>query len=226
VSVSLQATLIQRIGAAVHFQAPPYINAAGRVQPFARGPCALSEGKAMSYSRTARRFMASKGLSALTAVRRNRKGIRRKLGLTSQAVQCAEEYVAMSLTKPRVTASDVARCLGLHRSQVSRHLKLCCEVGLLVKVGRTFVLMAKSVLSWSAEFAAQRRQHLAALRSKRFKSLTKSRFVAYGSTHTTKKDLGQLEGSETGALPVFSDRLEAVAQLAATYVPVHLRKSA
>jgi len=180
----------------------------------------------MSYSRKVRRVVSAKGSAALAVLRSNRRGIRRKLGLTSQAVQCAETYVSLAAKKPRVGVSDVARVLGICRSQVSRHLARCVAAGLLVKIGRTFVLLAASVLSWSAEFAAQRRQACAVMKSKRWKALTKSRFVADGATHTKQKDLEQGQGSETDGSPVVLDRLEALALLRRDYVPVHLRKNA
>ena len=155
-------------------------------------------------------------LHALQIIRKNRRGIR-SLGLTSQAIQCVEAFFALKAKKPRAGQSDVARVLGVSRQLVNRHFARAEAVGLIARVGRTVILMTKSLLAWDRDFVLGRARAAKARAVKRWKTLTKSQPVNTGFTHTGK-DITQPERAVE--LP---DRQAAIADLQRMYVPVHMR---
>jgi len=164
--------------------------------------------------------MAS-AIEALSVIRANRRGFRAR-GATSQTLEVVETYFALKAKKGRIGLADVGRVLGVSRQLVHRHICRAEDVGMLVRIGRTVLLCARSLLRWSQEFVLERAKAAKAKAVKRWQSLGKSGCVNTGLTHTVETNTNGLPDPEPE--PILS-RQEARRALAATYVPVHLRKA-
>lgn len=157
----------------------------------------------------------------LRLIRSNRRGLR-SLGLTSQTLQCVETFFALKARRARAGQADVARVLGVSRSIVSRHIARAEAAGLLVKIGRTLVLMRGAIEGWSQRFLAERAAAAKARASKRWKTLTEPRCVRTGATHTGED---HSPGSGGASYVPTETRAEALAALRACYIPPHMRQA-
>jgi len=157
-------------------------------------------------------------IDALKTIRQNRKGLRLLgLGITSQVTNCVETYETLRQKNKRVSVAAAGRLIGVTRQRAHQLMNRAETAGLVIKIGRTYILNVKTVLAWSARFVAER---AAAIRSKALRSckrFTKLPYVKDALTHTTKNIKTKVFVSEMG-------RIEARAALAACYIPAHLRK--
>ena len=172
-------------------------------------------------------FLALRGLlmgSSLQILRSNRRGLR-KLGLTSQALECVETYFALKAKRPRVSLADVGRVLGVSRQLVHRHIVRAEAVGLIVRFGRSILLCAKSLLRWSDDFVLQRAKAYRDKTVKRWKTLLKSGCVNTGLTHTVLNTSDEMSETYVSLVVENQTRQEAADALKRMYVPPHLRKA-
>lgn len=162
--------------------------------------------------------------SSLQILRSNRRGLR-KLGLTSQALECVETYFALKAKRPRVSLADVGRVLGVSRQLVHRHIVRAEAVGLIVRFGRSILLCAKSLLRWSDDFVLQRAKAYRDKTVKRWKTLLKSGCVNTGLTHTVSNTSDEMSETYVSLVVENQTRQEAADALKRMYVPPHLRKA-
>jgi len=160
--------------------------------------------------------------SAVMTASKNRMQLRRQFGLSFQCVEVVLKLAHMqAFGRPRATQSDVARALGINRSRVCAHLKMAAAATLLVRVGRTYIFRLKTVRSMCEQAEIARR--VAALKREFVRKTREIKeslgFVADCATHTIQETL------DRSWLSIPDTRQAALAELARTYVPVHLRKS-
>lgn len=133
----------------------------------------------------------------------------RQMGLTTCTLQFVEKYFQLKRTNPRVSLADVSRVLGYSRSLATRYMKRAEELQLVVRVGNTFILFAKTLLVLAASKLNQIR--------KRLYLKAKSKSVHTRSTH---RETNIFSNENWG----YQTRQEALADLKASYIPVHLRR--
>lgn len=161
-----------------------------------------------------------KEVDPLALLAANRRTLR-QAGATSQTLQVVETFFRLKRRRPRVGPADVGRVLGIARSLVWHHLARAQAIGLVARLGRTWLLNVVGVLSWASESVLKRAQAVRRAARKRLESLTKSEKRQSCRRHTEVKGL---ESAETAENLVLLDRASALAALRSTYVPVHLRK--
>ena len=120
----------------------------------------------------------------LTVLRKNRRGLRKR-GATSQCLEVVECYTNCLRKHGRdASLAMVGRLMGISRQLVHRHMRRAEEILLVVRIGRVFMLNARSLLRWASEFVAERAAHVRELGRKRLARLDKSRCVNTRLTHT------------------------------------------
>ena len=131
----------------------------------------------------------------------------------------------------RISVAALGRMAGVGRSTALRVVQRLERIGAVVRVGPSIMLNTASVLKWLAagcmeraracrqrylaekERARRRREAAKALKEK-----AESESVAYHATH---RERIYNSGADAGWL--VPERAQALAELSATYVPVHLR---
>jgi len=154
----------------------------------------------------------------LSLIASNRRKLR-KMGATSQTIQCVEMYFKIKRRKARTSLGDVARVLGIARQQVQRHMKRAQAMGLVARVGSTLILNVRGLLGWCEASAREKVEHLKRLYQKK-KSESDNRRLSHNRSAINKK--GEMVESDHSER--YSDRQEALSALKAMYVPVHLRQ--
>jgi len=154
----------------------------------------------------------------LSLIAKNRRKLR-KMGATSQTIQCVEMYFKIKRKKPHASFGDVGRVLGIARQQVQRHFKRAAAMGLVARVGQTMILNVRGLLGWCEASALEKVEHLKRLYQKRKSKSDNSRM-----SHNRSATIKQAVEAEYIASEPLPDRHESLRALAATYVPVHLRQ--
>lgn len=150
--------------------------------------------------------------SVLTLVRGNRHELRKR-GLTSADVLALESiaYLAERGRGRSVRAAAVGRSLGVTRQAAHLRVRRLEAAGAIFRVGGAILLNVRGLLKWAA---AAVRGRLEAVR--RCFDRKKACSVKHVLTHRVQ-DMEETIGAG------LVDRFDAVEQLRATYIPVHLR---
>lgn len=152
--------------------------------------------------------------STLARIRANRRALRRR-GLQATDILMLEAVAhTCGDGLKRFSVAALGRLVGVGRATALRHVRRLEAVGALIRFRSAIGLNVAGVLSWCEEAC---RDRAAAL--KRLFLLRKSKSVCTRPPYREKK----VKKEPEGAVPVM-DRLQALAELAETYVPVHLRR--
>lgn len=159
----------------------------------------------------------------VAVIYRNRRALRER-GLTAADLLFLEAVARhCGDAMKRLSVAAVGRMIGIRRSTALHHARRLQAAGALVRVQSAMMVNVRSVLSWAADAVKTHLEH-----AKRLFSLRYSQRVSTCLTHGSKEKKEGL-GGWLAPSPTFDsgmDRHSALAELAASYVPVHLRASA
>lgn len=155
--------------------------------------------------------------SLLSLIRSNRRALRAR-GLTAADLLMLESLAVLApVGFGRVSVAALGRLTGTGRATALRHVRRLQAVGAIVRLGSAMMVNARSVLSWCADACKDRAARLKFLYLRR-----KSKLVCTLQTHRSKDNKSAMNMGDLGAL-VPLDAVTARAELALTYIPVHLR---
>lgn len=161
-----------------------------------------------------------KTLTTLSKIRSNRRELRKRgvtpaglLVLEACAYRCGDGMA-------RVSVAALGRMVGVSRSAALRQVQRLEALGALVRIGSAIMLNVRGVLSWCTSAALARVEHVKRLYLRK-KQAAAARVFGGGVAPAA----GSTPVPVPLPVPSSQSRQEALAELAASYVPVHLRQS-
>lgn len=139
---------------------------------------------------------------ALSVLSKNFRGFRNR-GLGRGTLSVVHAHVRLLLDNPRHGIAGTARVLGITRQTAHGHLEKARHAGLVVRIGRLWILNVSALLAMMPEFVKERLEAARAAAAakaeearKLLESLRDAESVRPDLTHTSKLSLNSLGGSQ------------------------------